>query len=336
LNNEIPSYAIVIVICIIQTVAFPDYMLLVGKICVVAAFIIIQLINIKVTIINKYKKEITLDGNQTKIKVKRNYLLKNTDDFYKEIDLEELLPGDIIFLKENEFVPCDCIIMEGECMVSESNLTGRINIYKKTSLRDNSDLFNYKLANLNILYHGMKIIKTFSKINDNYISVLCINIGPNTYKANQYSNIFYFLERKKEYNYVYNLFGERKVIFYYIIFAFILSLIYGVIIYKISSKDIDQDKLKSLLLRTLLGCFSESLMLPYFLSHSFMILLGIFRLQGNNIICFDKSRLLNSGRINTIILNKTGTLSNDILEINGYHVPNLNLHRKGHVIYNNY
>ena len=336
LNNEIPSYAIVIVICIIQTVAFPDYMLLVGKICVVAAFIIIQLINIKVTIINKYKKEITLDGNQTKIKVKRNYLLKNTDDFYKEIDLEELLPGDIIFLKENEFVPCDCIIMEGECMVSESNLTGRINIYKKTSLRDNSDLFNYKLANLNILYHGMKIIKTFSKINDNYISVLCINIGPNTYKANQYSNIFYFLERKKEYNYVYNLFGERKVIFYYIIFAFILSLIYGVIIYKISSKDIDQDKLKSLLFRTLLGCFSESLMLPYFLSHSFMILLGIFRLQGNNIICFDKSRLLNSGRINTIILNKTGTLSNDILEINGYHVPNLNLHRKGHVIYNNY
>ena len=110
LNNEIPSYAIVIFICIIQTVAFPDFTILIAKIAVVIGFILIQLINIKVTIINKYKKELTLDGNGTKIKVKRNYLLKDSDNFFMEIEPEELLPGDIIFLKVNDFVPCDCII----------------------------------------------------------------------------------------------------------------------------------------------------------------------------------------------------------------------------------
>ena len=336
LNNEIPSYAIVIFICIIQTIAFPDFTILIAKTAVVIAFIVIQLINIKVTIINKYKKELTLDGNETKIKVKRNYLLKDSDNFFIEIEPEELLPGDIFFLKVNDFVPCDCIIMEGECMVSESNLTGKLDISKKSSLRDNNDLFNYRNSNINILYHGMKIIKTFSKFNDNYISALCINIGSNTYKANLYSNIFYFLERKKEYNYVYNLFGERKVIFYYIIIAIFVSLIYGLVLYNISKDIIDQDKFKNLLLKSLLGCFSECLMLPYFMSHSFMILLGIFRLQGNDVICFDKSRLINSGKINTIIFNKTGTLSNDVLELKGYHIPNFSIQRKGHIAYNSY
>ena len=336
LNNEIPSYAIVIFICIVQTVAFPDYTILVGKIAIVIGFILIQLINIKITIINKYKKELTLDGNEKKIKVKRNYLLKNTDDIFIEINPEEILPGDIIFLKANDFVPCDCIIMEGECIVSESNLTGKLDIYKKTSLEDNNEIFNYRHSNINILYHGMKLFKTFSKFNDNYISVLCINIGPNTFKANQYSNIFYFLERKKEYNYVYNLFGERKAIFYYIITAIFVSLLYGIIQYILYIDEMDFEKYKSLLNKKILGCISECLMQPYFLTHSFMILLGIFRLQRNGIICFDKSRLINSGKINTVVFNKTGTLSNDTLEIIGYHIPNYENHRKGRITYNIY
>ena len=336
LKNEIPSYIIVIIICCIQTVAFNDLNILGVKILIVILFIFVQLINIKVTIINKYKEEFTLDGNKKKIKVKRKYLLKELDDLYIEIEPEELLPGDILFLKENDFVPCDCIIIEGECLANESNLTGKLDIYNKTSIKENKILFNYRANNINILYHGMKIIKTFSKINNNYISVLCINIGPNTYKANQYSNIFYFLERKKEYNYVYNLFGERKIIFYYIIIAIVISQLYGFIFVNLTSLDNAQEDFKRLVARIMLGGLSECLILPYFLTHSFMILLGIFRLQRNDIICFDKSRLINSGKINTIIFNKTGTLSSETIEINGYNIPDFNNQRKGSTVYKKY
>ena len=336
LNNEIPSYAIGIVICIIQVVVFPDYKTFLGKVGFIIAFIIIQLINIKVTIINKYKKEFTLDGEDNNIKVKRDFLLNDSNEFYKEIKPQELLPGDIIFLKANEFVPCDCLIIEGECIVNESNLTGKLNVYKKTALKDSGEYFNYKQANFNILYHGMKITKTYSKTNDNYISALCINIGPNTYKANQFSNILYFLERKKEYNYVYNLFGERKVIFFYMIICLLFTIIFAFSMYTVYKDEINIDTLQHLLLKTILTCFSECLMLPYFIAHSFMILLGIFRLQKNGIICFDKSRLINSGKINTIIFNKTGTLTNDMYEINAYHIPNFNLKKKEHIIYNSY
>lgn len=54
----------------------------------------------------------------------------------------------------------------------------------------------------------MKIIKTYSKLNEGYISVLSINTGPNAFKANQLSNILYLLERKK-YKEMY-LFGEKR------------------------------------------------------------------------------------------------------------------------------
>jgi hypothetical protein len=77
--------------------------------------------------------------------------------------------------------------------VSESDLTGSMNIYKKIALKNNSEYFNYKYANINILYHGMKIIKSFSKTDNGFISALCINIGPNTFKANLYSNTIYLI-----------------------------------------------------------------------------------------------------------------------------------------------
>ena len=43
------------------------------------------------------------------------------------------------------------------------------------------------------------IKKTYSNIKQDYISVLCINTGPNTFKANQLSNILYYFERQKEF-----------------------------------------------------------------------------------------------------------------------------------------
>ena len=66
-----------------------------------------------------------------KIKVKRKSKLINNSDVFYEIKNCDLLPGDIIYLKSNDLVPCDCLILEGECIVNESNLNGSLNIFKK-------------------------------------------------------------------------------------------------------------------------------------------------------------------------------------------------------------
>ena len=148
-------------------------------------------------------------------------------NFFKEINNRDLLPGDIIYLKMNDIVPCDCLIIEGECLINQADLNGDLGIFKKISLIDNNEQFNYQKNQINILLHGMKIIKIFSKLKEGYISVLCINTGANTYKANLYSNILYS-EMKKGYQNIYRFFGDdRKTIFILIIILFAGSILLG-------------------------------------------------------------------------------------------------------------
>ena len=55
-----------------------------------------------------------------------------------------------------------------------------------------------------------------------------------------------------------------------------------------------------------------------------------------NIICFDLSRLINSGKINKIIFNKTETLSNNEFMVSGYHPVSSSLKNKNIIQFLNY
>ena len=69
-------------------------------------------------------------------------------------------------------------------------------------------------------------------------------------------------------------------------------------------------------------------MMPmYFITNSIIILLSVYRLKRNNILCFDKSRLLNSGSTDTIFFSKTGTLCYNNFEINSYNPVSINPHK---------
>ena len=337
-KSQIPSLAIVIIIGLIEYISVKNYSIMLLKIASAIVIIVLQLIIIKISFINNYSNEFSLDGNNKKIRVKRNYLLKNENQLYYNLDNIELLPGDIILLKHNDYVPCDCIIVNGECLVSESDLTGNLSVYKKVALKNNSEYFNYKYSNINILYHGMKIIKSFSKTDNGFISALCINIGPNTYKANLYSNTLYFLERKKEYNNVYNLFGERKKIFLYIIINLFVCLITAVVFFSVflDKKYSESDFFKEYLPKISIALICKSLMAVFFLIQNILIFIALIKLNKVDLVCFDKSRLIKSGKINTIIFNKTETLSENYLEINGYHPVSYSINKHNNMIFKNY
>ena len=338
LKSQIPSLAIVIIIGCIEGISYDDYVIMLIKIFVAIGIIVIELIITKISFINKYKNEFTLDGQKKKVKVKRNYLLKNTNELYYNLNIDELLPGDLIILRNNEYVPCDCIIINGECLVSESNLTGSLNLYKKIALKNDSEYFNYEYSNINILYHGMKIIKTYSKSDNGLISALCINIGPNTFKANQYSNTLYFLERKSEYTKVYNLFGERKNIFVYIVSSASISVLAAVLYFSVflTSEYRESDFFKQYFPIITIALICKSLMAVFFIIQNILILFSLINLNKLEIECFDKSRLIKSGKINKIFFNKTETLSETSIEINGYHPVSYNINKPDHMIFRNY
>ena len=284
-----------------------------------------------------YEKEKTLDGEKNKLKVKRKYKLSNTSYFYYEIKNCDLLPGDIIYLKSNDFVPCDCLILEGDCLVNESNLTGNFNIYRKVPLENNNEQFNYKLNMINILFHGMQIIKTHSKLADGYISVLCINTGPNTYKANQYSNILYIFERNNKYKEMYKLLGEnRKLTIVFMIITFFFSILLGIFYMYNIHVQINYIRIKQLLLPTIAKLLSKSSMPVYFLTRSLLIMLSIINLKKDNIFCFEKSKIYTAHSINTIVFDKTGILCENKFKINSFHPIYLNPHKSNKINYKNY
>ena len=148
---------------------------------------------------------------------------------YVEINNNELLPGDVIYLKEGDYVPCDGIILENDCIVNEIEVNETLENYNKTFLKYTNDIFDYKGNKNNILLHGMKIVNIFRKngFNNNnnrkFITVLCINTGSNTYKANQITNVTDLLERKENYNKMYKLFSGQRLLF--IIFVTVIFLI---------------------------------------------------------------------------------------------------------------
>ena len=331
---ELPSFIIIFLIGIAELV-LKDYVSFIIKIVFISFVLFHQFLYARNIAYKTYKNENTLDG-ENKIRVKRKYLLDDSNTFYKEINNQDLLPGDIIYLKLNDIVPCDCLIIEGECLVNQTNLNGNLDIFKKISIIENNDQFNYQNNQINILLHGMKIIKTYSKIKEGYISVLCINTGANTYKANLYSNIFYS-EMKKNHKNIYSFFGDdRKVIFIVIIVLFIGSIFIG-FAYTYSLKiSMHLETLRGLIISCFVRSLFKSFMPVYFITHSMVLISSLYNLKQHNIFCYDKSRLLHTFNINTIFFSKANILCEDILEVCSYNPININYQKHGKINYLTY
>ena len=59
-----------------------------------------------------------------------------------EINSKDIVPGDLIEVKNNWSVPCDCILINGSCIVNESMLTGESIPIIKTPIPYNDKTFN--------------------------------------------------------------------------------------------------------------------------------------------------------------------------------------------------
>lgn len=49
---------------------------------------------------------------------------ERNEENLKNIDSSELVPGDVIEIPEQTFIPCDLALLSGSCIVNESMLTG--------------------------------------------------------------------------------------------------------------------------------------------------------------------------------------------------------------------
>ena len=265
-----------------------------------------------------FNNENTLEGEKTKIRVKRNYMndLNNDFCFINNIDL---VPGDIVYLEKDEYILFDGLILEGECVISSSELNGKIGVIRKNPLNKNNNKFNYKENQNSILFHGSKILNTYSKLKNNAILLLCINTGINTYKANQLTNIIHLFKRNTKYKSIYTILsGNNKNLF---LFAFLIFLISSIIVIILTIFFTEKNWRKIFtydFFLLIFGFLTRCYFPIYHMISCSIVLLTVFKLALKNIQCYDKSRIIHSGSINTIFFDKTGTLSEDKLELKGF------------------
>ncbi|KAJ3657587.1 hypothetical protein Zmor_009376 [Zophobas morio] len=93
------------------------------------------------------------------VKVMRQNLL--SENIVQDADPEELVPGDLLVLPKSNFVlPCDAVLLTGQCIVNESMLTGESVPVVKTSLHSSNEVYSPSTHKRHTLFSGTYMIQS--------------------------------------------------------------------------------------------------------------------------------------------------------------------------------
>ena len=81
----------------------------------------------------------------------------------QEISSDQLVPGDVIVVPESTIMPCDAVLMSGQCIVNESMLTGESVPVIKNCISLTEERYSasdYELQKKHTLYGGTLVIQS--------------------------------------------------------------------------------------------------------------------------------------------------------------------------------
>jgi P-type Ca2+ transporter type 2C len=82
----------------------------------------------------------------------------------REISSVEVVPGDVVFLKEAIKIPFEGVIIEGSALINECALTGEsVPVVKKADVMENYRSESHPLDKSAFVYEGTTIIQVNSK-----------------------------------------------------------------------------------------------------------------------------------------------------------------------------
>lgn len=79
---------------------------------------------------------------------------------YPQIESKELVPGDVILVPEGYKMPCDAILLNGECVMNEAMLTGEsIPAIKSALPKDNNQIQDENGIKTHYLFCGTEVVQ---------------------------------------------------------------------------------------------------------------------------------------------------------------------------------
>ncbi|KZC05774.1 putative cation-transporting ATPase 13A3 [Dufourea novaeangliae] len=222
------------------------------------------------------------------------------------VPAERLVPGDILVIPSHGcLMPCDAVLLTGNCILNESMLTGESVPVTKTPIPSSTDVtYDTKEHARHTLFCGTKVIQTRYYGSEKVLAVV-VRTGFNTSKGALVRSIMYpppvdFKFEQDSYKFVIMLAGIASI-----------GVVYTIVTKVMRGVQSDHIVLEALDLITVV--------VPPALPAAMTVgrLVAQRRLEKNKIYCTSPRTINVSGSIDCICFDKTGTLTEDGLDMWG-------------------
>ncbi|NXC39721.1 AT134 ATPase, partial [Penelope pileata] len=273
------------------------------------AIIVMSLLSISLTVYDLRQQSVKLhrlveSHNNVMVTVCRN------KEGFQEMESHHLVPGDMMVLKEGKtLLPCDAILISGQCIVNESMLTGESIPVTKTHLPQADNLKPWRMHcaedyKKHVLFCGTEVIQT--KGDDRgVVKAVVLQTGFNTAKGDLVRSILY----PKPMNF--KLYRDALRFLMCLIALATIGMIYTVCVFALNGEEAGEVVKKALDVITI----AVPPALPAALTTG--IIYTQRRLKKKGIFCISPQRINMCGQLNLICFDKTGTLTEDGLDLWG-------------------
>ncbi|XP_061862161.1 probable cation-transporting ATPase 13A4 [Colius striatus] len=273
------------------------------------AIIIMSLLSISLTVYDLRQQSLKLhrlveSHNNIMVTVCRN------KEGFQELESHHLVPGDTLLLKEGKtLLPCDAILISGQCVVNESMLTGESIPVTKTCLpqADNFKPWRMHCAEdykKHVLFCGTEVIQTKAD-GRGVVKAVVLRTGFNTAKGDLVRSILY----PKPMNF--KLYRDALRFLMCLIAFAAIGMIYAVCVFALNGEETGEVVKKALDVVTI----AVPPALPAALTTG--IIYTQRRLKKKGIFCISPQRINMCGQLNLICFDKTGTLTEDGMDLWG-------------------
>uniref|UniRef100_G3TGK7 Cation-transporting ATPase n=1 Tax=Loxodonta africana TaxID=9785 RepID=G3TGK7_LOXAF len=272
------------------------------------AVIILSVISIILSVYDLRQQSVKLHNlveDHNKVQVTVNVKGKGL----QELESCHLVPGDVLILPGKLSLPCDAVLINGNCVVNEGMLTGESIPVTKTPLPQSENTMSWKSHSLedyrrHVLFCGTEVIQV-KPSGQGPVRAVVLQTGYNTAKGDLVRSILY----PRPLNF--KLYSDAFKFIVFLACLGVLGFFYALGVYMYHEASPRDTTTMALLLLTV----TVPPVLPAALTTG--IVYAQKRLKKKKIFCISPQRINMCGQINLVCFDKTGTLTEDGLDLWG-------------------
>jgi len=221
--------------------------------------------------------------------------------------------------KQHNLVPCDILLLRGNCIVDESMLTGESIPLLKESVAKKEDTHQFSLKHdgkLHVLYAGTKMVQNIPVAESQQLSIpnppnkgcigYVLRTGFNTSQGKLIRTIVFSSQRVGA--------GNRES-YFFILILLIFAIFSASYVFSEGYRNPDRDKYRLILQCVIILTAVVPPELPMYLALT--VNYTLIELQKMKIFCTEPFRVPYCGKVSVCCFDKTGTLTSDKLVLKG-------------------